>query len=377
MVNRLSTFSSEKLPLALCLAVVMVMVADSWVLGVNGPWESILQQIPHAGAVSGVARGRLAVRAIQDRPPDQLGVFVVGSSRAQAGFFAEHASPATRKKMELAKIAHPGLGPFGVRSAADEMVESGPDAVVVVASEFDTHRPIRIVPQMTFGSASAIRDLLAETGFEAFLAQRDTLYQLAMTCLLKSYRYRDVLAASLLNKFRRFELDERFPRRLGAKPQPLTMERVLTDQEEEHRDKRYREMLKRFPDSSVHHVGKFRQVDSITRGGHALVQGGLLRRAVHRLSEAGIQVLIAEAPLHPIASEIYDSTVRAEFLAMVASLEDEFGIRFLSLEDSGPYEPGDFGDLTHLNIQGSAKFSRAIIHSLHEVFALEPPAPKP
>ena len=65
--------------------------------------------------------------------------------------------------------------------------------------------------------------------------------------------------------------------------------------------------------------GSLNQVLDITRGDHSRVHQALLREAVERLSNAGVKVLIAEAPLHPAAAELYDTSLRTEFLDFAQS----------------------------------------------------------
>ena len=353
-------------------AALIVVAVDSWVLGMNGPWEEFMELIPRGRVEKELAYDQLAMRTVREAMPERLGVFLLGSSRAQSGFQMQFADAATRQEVAFGKITHAAVGPFGIRSVSDELLGIGPDAIVIFASEFDTHRPVWITPQVSFGSFSAIWDLATEAGVKFSFNHRVALYRLTAACVLKSYRYRDVLAVSVLNRFRRFELDERFGKPRDAEGQYFRAGRVLGGQEMRERNELYRKMVARFPEDSAKYRTEFRQLYSISRGSHSQIQENLLRRTVERFRHAGIQVVLAETPLHPIAPEIYDVTIREDFLRFASHLEDEFGVRFIPLEESGPYVLEDFNDLTHLMNTGSAKLSRAVIRSLQEVLELDP-----
>ena len=84
---------------------------------------------------------------------------------------------------------------------------------------------------------------------------------------------------------------------------------------------------------------------------------------------------IAEAPLHPIAARLYDTTIRGEFLDFARELAGAHAVRFLPIESSGPYEAADFVDLTHLSAKtgGSAKLTRAIVSAVRELLPASGP----
>ena len=102
-------------------------------------------------------------------------------------------------------------------------------------------------------------------------------------------------------------------------------------------------------------------VREITPGAHVAILDQLVRRSVERLVEAGIEVVIVETPLHPVSAELYDVGLRASFLALARELDAMAGVTFLSLEDTGPFLPEDFGDLLHLGATGQAKLSGALL----------------
>ncbi len=353
-----------KLPLAGLLTLALVLAVDAVVLGVRGPWPALHQRVE--GAVpKGIVNDRLQFRRLLDAPDSQRRAIVVGSSRANAGFNR----PEARPDLIFGKIAHAGLGVFQIRSLADEALDFDTDVMAIVLSEFDLNSPVTINPQANFGSLSATRDLFAEVGTATSFEHRLTFYRLAMTALLNSYRFRRVLHSAFADDFRRFELDKRLSRKGSSSPlRPLVsggQRKSLTSQDKERIKA---EIQERFPHLTARAVRLvFQQIHRITRGPHFEIKAGLLRRAIKRLSEAGVKVVIAEAPVHPLAEEIYDPTIRMEFLTLASSLEKQFGTRFIPLESSGPFEPEEFKDLTHLNHRGARKLTRAILGVVDEV----------
>ena len=367
----------RRLPLAFLIAVAMVLIADSWVLGVHGPWKTVVDRMEHGGPLAGIVYDRLALRWVLERKDHQVGAFVIGSSRALHGFKSVHMGPETRKQMVLQKIAHPSVGPFEIRSMADEVLDVEPDAVVIIASEFDTHRPIWIVPKMTFGSFSAIRDFALETGARFSFNFRNNLYRLGMVAALNSYRYRDVLGASHFDRISTFELDERFPQKSTPRASSINFGKEPDPQRTKARHQLYRKMLPQFPEDSARYRTELAQIFSIRRGSHPKIQENLIERAIRRFRAAGTEVILAEAPLHPLSSQIYDTSIRQDFLDFAKRMETDHGTHFIPLESSGPFPAEDFLDLTHLKGDGSKRFSTKIIQTLHQVLNLDPVPPIP
>ena len=103
------------------------------------------------------------------------------------------------------------------------------------------------------------------------------------------------------------------------------------------------------------------------------VQKQLIRSAVARLRTAGVQVVVAEGPLHPDAALLYDTRLRDDFLAFADALRAEFGIRLLPLEAFGPLAPSDFGDMLHLNARGAQRFTRVVVDAVGQVLGVDRP----
>jgi hypothetical protein len=108
-------------------------------------------------------------------------------------------------------------------------------------------------------------------------------------------------------------------------------------------------------------------------GAHVRVQQQLIRSAVARLRAAGVQVVVAEGPLHPDAALLYDARLRDDFLAFADALRAEFGIRFLRVEAFGRLSPSDFGDMLHLNGRGAQRFTRVVADAVGQVLGIDRP----
>ena len=63
----------------------------------------------------------------------------------------------------------------------------------------------------------------------------------------------------------------------------------------------------------------------VTPGIHVDVQLALVRRTVERLREAGVVVVVVEAPVHPAGAALYPPRLRTDFRAFGASLAADPG----------------------------------------------------
>jgi len=359
-------------PWAGTLALAAVFAVDTCVLGLHGPWATINQLIPGRHILEwGIAQDRQQLARLLDRPPMQRRAIVVGSSRANEGFRPDNIDRTKYPEVSFGKIAHGFIGCFEIRSMVEEILGVAPDVVIIAISEFELNRPLYVVPKASFRSFSAIRDLIEEVGAASVFEQRLIFYRLTLASVLNSYRYRQVFHRAFADKLRRFQLDQR----LVSAPSPGLpphymwdgMATPLTESEMSSILARLGEQFPHMPEGD-RGVG---QIRVIARGPHAAVARDLLRRAVERLSKAGVSVVIAEAPLHPITEEIYDTAIRTEFLAFADSLVNDFAVRVIPLEVSGPFIAGDFADLTHLNDGGATKLTQAIVSAVYEVLHLD------
>ena len=374
MDSRSSTSSSRAraLPWAGLLAAALLLALDAGVLGTRGPWAVLAERVRGAGAApSGVANDRLALREVRSAPPERPRVFVLGSSRAAAGFDAEvarHAFPG----VAFARLGHPGVDPFVMRSMAEEVIASHAAAAVLVLSEIETHRPLRLEPIPGPGasavSLAAVADLLAETGPGFAWRNRESLYRLLVSSALRGYRYRDVLRhAGLLDLIE-------FPLATGrlSRPAPAMLGMHPIALGEDFRNpvtpplrRRLAEVLAALP--RRWRIAALPEVDilrEVTPGIHVDVQLALVRRTVERLREAGVGVVVVEAPVHPAGAAVYPPRLGADFRAFGENLAADPGVVFVPLDAMEPFEESDFKDLLHTSPQGSEKLTNGIVHGL-------------
>ncbi len=374
MDSRSSTSSSRAgaLPWAGLLAAALLLALDAGVMGTRGPWAALAERVRGAGAApSGVANDRLALREVRSAPPERPRVFVLGSSRAAAGFDAEvaqHAFPV----VAFARLGHPGVDPFVMRSLAEEVIAARAAAAVLVLSEIETHRPLRLEPIPGPGasavSLAAVADLLAETGPGFAWRNRESLYRLLVSSALRGYRYRDVLRHAGLLDLIEFPLaDGRLsrpaPPMLGM--HPIALGEDFRNPVTPPMRRRLAEVLAALP--RRWQIAAMPEVDilrEVTPGIHVDVQLALVRRTVERLREAGVGVVVVEAPVHPAGAALYPPQLRTDFRAFGESLAADPGVIFVPLDAMEAFEEGDFKDLLHTGPQGSEKLTNGIVRGL-------------
>jgi len=359
------------MPLAGALAVFALLLADALLLGDRAPWAWFVERIPTTrSSDAGVARGRKALAELAGVAQGRVRVAVVGSSRVVAGFRPE---VATRRlpTVSFAKLAHPGVDPFVIRGLVEELREVEVDTVVLVLSELDTHRPVRLEPIPGPGSVAvglaALPDLLSETGAGFAMRNRDSILRLVASAAINGYRYRGVLEGAGLFApltFAGHEGVAEARKNLGALP------RIALGETQPHRVDsegvlRVEAVLGKIPPmmrpAAMIEVDIVREVGS---GPHVAVQMALLERSIARLRDAGVAVVLIEGPLNPVASVLYDVGLRREFRAFAIRQAEVAGVWFTPLEQLTPFDEKDFLDLLHTTPRGAAKLTRGIVKAL-------------
>lgn len=367
-MSRSSTSSSDRwplaaassLPLAALLAAALLLAADAALLGPWGAWQWLSDRDGEERA-----KCRLELARVREAPPGAPRAFVIGTSRVQEGFDVERA----RRELPgvaLGKLGQPRFEPFVIRQLVDDLLAARADSAVILLSDFDTHRPLRLEPVPDPGTASlgALVDLLRLTGARFAIEQRTTLYRLLACSALYAYRYRTILTTAGFGKLRTFRFDERFGRRERGDPfRPIALwggERHAVAPAAK------RSTFDLFPPLMPSFMGRVQAgtIGEMSRGPHVRVQQALVRSAIEHLSRAGVRVAIVEAPLHPAAADLAEPGLRAEFLAFVRSLEADFGIGFVPLESAGAWAESDFVDLVHVGPEGAAKLTGSLIAGL-------------
>lgn len=358
----------SRLPIAALLSVALLLISDHLVLGPGGPWPFITAQVPLGDGVSkGVARDRVQLQMSRARPAEEKSVFVVGTSRARAGFQRRFAMEVA-SSLSFFGLTHAMLDPFVTLSLAPEIVEAGADVVVLYLSDFDTHRPLRIdpIPAKSSNSPHALVEVFANAGPAFAFENRTLLYRITVSSWLHSYRFRDLLAQTPLSALRAFPL----PRRLVERSQPTArgpavLESPFANSLSEVERARF---VARLPTELKRHaVRQLPFLTEIQKGEHSRIGMGIVRRTVTVFRDSGVEVLIVECPLHESRGWLRDAGTRPEFLSLGRSLAEQEGVHFLPLEALPNFQSGDFSDLLHLNQKGANRLTAALVTALEEI----------
>lgn len=356
-MNAVTAATRRGWPVAGFAALLLILIIDGLVDEGQARWAAAAEFRAQLGLIErGVVADRLELFRVRSGPARPLSLYVLGTSRAQQ---AIRQADDLGVPVDYAMLTHPGMQPYEMLSIANVVAADAPDLAVLVASAFDTHRPLSLGPQTAPGSFFALLDLLGAVGPSFAWNQRELMLQLLLSSVLDSYRYRAVCSGLGLGRWRYF----------GSEPAadgivhgltPLVshtmvdLDRALADT---------RRLFPFVPDRTL--MQEIRLVQGITVGTHVPIQRTLLRRTCAVLVEAGCEVVVVEAPLHPLADRYHDASVRRHFLAFADELQRELGVHVLTLEDIGPFVSADFADLTHLSVRGSDK----LVASLRETLA--------
>lgn len=341
----------RRLPWGAFVALAILLGAERGVFGRLAFWdaaEARLEAVPKAlvRVEQGIVRDRIALAGLRRAPADRRRVIVMGNSRALDGFQFERVPPS----MELVKLTHAPISPLELRLFAREALASGADLLVMMLSEFDTHRPMRIVPRAGFADLRAtlglgLDCLLGRHGTSAgfLLEQRVPLERLAVAACADAFRYRDVLDRAWLDDALGFAPDA--DGRLGA-----LMSHDLEELPADPAQHAELEVLRaRFPEPARVSDTTLMTLRNIRSGPHAAANEALVEQAAALLAAGGCRLLIVEGPLHPVSYGLYDHAgTRAEFLAFLHRLQAEQGVDTLTLDETGPYPARSFVDALHL-----------------------------
>lgn len=355
-----SRAGAARLPWAGLLAALLVLVLDRTILGPDGPWRLFVGRDPESAAPA-----RLALRELRAAAPGRPRVAVVGTSMVIDGF-DEALAARSLPGASLAKLGHPRFEPFVLLQLAPELAAARADAVVLILSEFDTHRPLRLepVPGSSGASLSALADLVRLAGPAFAVEQRTTFYRLVASSLLGAYRYRVDLERLVPERLRRFAVDARLAR--GPRGDPFRPVALWDATRNRPPVAAQRHTFDLFPPEMNQFNARIQAgtVQEITPGRHAAIQQALVRRTVETLLGGGVRVVVVQAAMHPAAGDYYDPALRGEFVRFGRALERELGAVFVPLAAQEPLAESDFYDLIHPRREGAAKVTRAILAGL-------------
>jgi hypothetical protein len=362
------------LPWAAILAAGAFLLLDQLALGQGASWPWISRQVRGFGSLyAGVASDQAQLQQARRQAADRPAIFVVGTSRARRGFRNDVARSALPETFIL-RFAHPKLDPLVTRSMAPDLIDAGADAVVLYLSEFDTHRPLRIDPIPAKGTDSpvALLEVFSDAGWRFAWRERELLYRITLSSLLKAYRFRDLIAQTRLGELRVFPLGDRLvkPARQDMRGRASLGQPVVRVA-----DPAIRALFSgALPEHMAEDQRSLLWMREIRLGDHARVSMEIVRRAVDRFVAADVQVLIVEAPIQRAGMLVREAGTREEFVEMALRLAEHSSVRFLALEDQPPIAPGGFLDVMHLRPEASARLTERVVVELRAMLE-SPQAP--
>jgi hypothetical protein len=348
------------------LAVAIVGITDRSALGPIGAWSIIRDALPLRATTTlerGLATDQIELRRLAEAE-NRSRVVVMGSSRANAAFSAEWVSEEGLDRLVFAKLAHGGVGPFELRVMAEEVLAVEPDVVVFVLSEFETHHPFSIVPYGLPFRWSAIVDLAVNIEGRFFVQNRTRILRMIAARVSRIYRFREVIRKGLVADTVRFEVDaprlSSEPRQAGIWARRDWRHSAVSSSgaATERLFSAARTLLPNIPPVALR--VQARQITAIQRGPDTHLQEALLWSTFERFREHGVEVIVIEAPLHPVALDFVVFEARWDFRRFLGRAEERLGTRTVFLEESGPFGPEAFNDLTHLNGAAGKRLTRRI-----------------
>lgn len=383
---RSSTSSSDAgsaaggFPWAGLATVLLVIALDLAVFGRAWPWILVQRELTTENLLAaGVTSDHRALAELDAAPPGVARVALLGSSRLQAvlaggggAVLAGDAGVAGSGNgtFAVAALAHAGLEPFGMLALADRLAALRADVVLLLLSEFDTHRAPDARPAAAVGSPAAVGELVAALGPRRAWDSRAWLERLALASAFAAYRHREVAQAYGLGRLRRFEGVRRTRRGSGD----ANGAAGLAAQSETRPDLDVRRRLQiragLAREASQWREAERSRIRSIAWGPHVAVQMRLVAAAVDRLRASGATVVLFEAPLSPSAAELYDVATRDAFREFARALASRAGVRFAPLRE--PFAEDDFVDHSHANARGAARLGRSIAAAVRAALAVAP-----
>jgi hypothetical protein len=348
----------------------LIVAVESFAFDRPALWETVSAAIPEGrrDMYGGTALDELAAARLATDEGGEPKVAFLSSSRGQRAWPLEELPADERPPWRVALMTHPGIQPLHMLLQADRLARLQPDVVVIMVSEFDTHRAVALVPHVLGDSPGAVGTLTSLLGPAVAWEHRQTLARFALASVLPSYRFRRVFGLAGLDRYRSFGRRTgqgqggRWPEALPA-GEPLSLTRRQLDRITDA----VRESMPSVDVDSGQFTSQLGTYQAITRGPHAQVQMEIVRRAVLRLVDAGIDVLLVEGPLATLPVELCDPMTRFEYRALAQELAAAPGVHLLTVEDSGPFALEAFRDLFHLDDEGAAQMTEATLAAVEDV----------
>lgn len=274
------------------------------------------------------------VTGLSTTMPARRRVVLLGS---RPDLFGDDLAGALDRAVEIVRADHPSMQPFELLCWTPAVIEADPALVVISLSLRDTFGPLAVgplpggMPEPAFDALAAM--LRPEEG-----AARHELQVVRSAGGEPAHQGRQVVT---LDAQAAVDVD------LGA----------LLDEWERS-------------DSSLagtHHLARqARGMQRVVAGRHVELAHDLLTVAVERLIEAGIPVVLVEAPLHPATRQLHVRALRNEFLQALAGLLARDGVGLVMETQLGPFPSTDFVDLGTLGPRGRLRAAPTTVRRLRE-----------
>ncbi|MFT7463155.1 MAG: hypothetical protein ACI9EF_001497 [Pseudohongiellaceae bacterium] len=348
-------------------ALIIVLIFQHLVFGPSGPWDWQLSRLQGDLVLDrGMIVDRIELQRALTTPHDQPRVIVVGTSRMEASFREEFVAKSVRPPIDFFMRAHTRLFPHEIASQLDEILAHNSDLVLITLSEMELLSPLKLVPLAWGGQFDALFDLMNRTGPGFVHKNREAFMRMIGTGLLDIYRFRSVVGKTLADRMLHVELR---PAPAGKKAAPTspTWPDVLADGEPfsvpaETYDAVIAALKAQFPQKHSSVSFQTQQIRSIRPGAHAELKMDIMERNIRLLREAGVEVLLFEGVLHPLASSLYDQPgSRQVFLRWAQSMAEQDGVSFLSRDVLGEVPAEEFRDVTHVNKLGAQRITLALM----------------
>lgn len=347
-------------------ALVMVLLFQHFLFSPSGPWEWQLSRLqgPHL-LDRGLINDRIELGRALATPLERPRVTVVGTSRMEASFREELIDEALRPPIDFFARAHTRLFPHEIASQADEILAHGADLVLITVSEMELLTPLKLVPQAWGGQLDALFDLMVRTGPGFVFDHRDDFMRMISAGLSESYRFRTVIGKTIVDRL--LHVDVHPTNDAPGDPIDVGWPDVLADGEpfaltSAAYDGIIRALQTQFADKPESVRFQTRQVRAIRPGAHGQLKLDIMERNIREFRAAGVEVLLFEGVLHPLAAQLYDEqTSRAVFLAWAQRMAAQDGVFFLSRDKLGPVPANEFRDVTHVNKLGAQRITLTLL----------------
>jgi len=231
--------------------------------------------------------------------------------------------------VEWVSLAHPGMQPCELLAWTPAIIAAAPDVIVVTCSYRDVYGPLAVGPEPG-GEPELALQLVTSLLTPAELTANG----------MRLDRTGGVRRGLVLEADRPLELD--------------TDEWTAT-------------WITQHATVSAPAVGRqVAALHGVGRGRHAAIAQALIGDSLARFAEAGIELLVFEAPLHPATRTLHDRSIRNEFLEGLAPALISSRATLVLEPQLGPFSASEFDDLSRLGSAGRRRAEQQIMRRIRK-----------